>query len=227
MKRVNVRRIFPVLAILLIAASLLTLPSCKRRYDKEEVLTAAEELLRRGEILNAVYYGKGISHLTTGYSNGAYYEADPYHLRTLGFETIDELKRLTEQTFTVGYSLQIYSTVLSSISDEDGLYVMARYYQQNDVLEPELPVCIMVYAGYEGIYDGNMTYDYSTLAVDGVKKERVYVTVDAEVRDDKGNTQTTTIRVTLIEEDNGWRIDSPTWANYNPDADRYNDLINK
>ena len=227
MKRGNRRRIVSFLALLLVASLLFSLTSCNRSYDEEEVLTAAEELLRRGEILNAVYYGKGINYLSTGYSNGAYYEADPHHLRTLGFDTIEELQRMTEETFTSGYSLQIYSTVLSSISDEDGLYVMARYYQQNDVLDPDTPVCIMVYAGYEGIFDGNMVYDYSTLSVAGVKKDRVYVTVEADVRDDDGHAQTHTIRVTLIEEKNGWRIDSPTWANYNPNADRYNDLINK
>ena len=225
--RKRTKALASVLIILLTLSLLLSLPSCNRRYDEEEVITAAEKLLRQAEMLNSVYYGKGIGYLSTGYSNGAYYEADPYHLMTLGFETVAELQALTEETFTAGYSLQIYSTVLSSISDDDNLYHMARYYQQNDVLDPDTPVCIMVYAGYEGIYDGNMTYDYSTLRVSGVKKERVYVSVNAEVRDGEGKSQTTEIKVTLIEEAKGWRIDSPTWANYNPDLDRYNDLINK
>ena len=221
------RRITSVLALLLILSLLIALPSCDRKYDEEEVLAAAEELLHKTEILNTVYYGNGISYLFSGYSNGNYYEVDPLHLEALGFETIAELKALTESTFTVGYSQQIYATTLSSVSDDDGLYHMARYYQHYDALVPTEAVCIMVNTDYKGIFDNRLTYDYSTLKVEGSKKDRVYVTVDAEVKDKDGNSQITDIKITLIEESNGWRIDNPTWANYNTALDKYNELIGK
>ena len=227
MKSEKKRLLALALSVILAISLLISLPSCNRRYDEDEVIAAAEELLRGAEILNSVYYGKGIAYRTTGYSNGAYYEADPMHLKTLGFETIAELQVLTEKTFTDGYSIQIYDTLLSSVSDDDGLYHMARYYQHVDVDDPREPVCIMVYGGYKGIFDDNLTYDYSSLAVSGVNRERVYVTVNAEVRDDEGRSQTTEIRITLIEEDDGWRIDGPAWANYNSSQDRYDDLTGK
>ena len=42
-----------------------------------------------------------------------------------------------------------------------------------------------------------------------------------------GKSQNTTITVALVEEDDGWRIDNPTYANYNEYKDRYDELNNK
>ena len=53
------------------------------------------------------------------------------------------------------------------------------------------------------------------MRVSDVKKEKVFVTVDATVTGSGGESQHTEIIITLIEEDNGWRIDNPTYANYN------------
>ena len=216
-----------VLSVLLIAAvllSVLTLSSCDRKYDEDEVLENAEKLLRTAEILNEVYYGRGISYIHTSYQDGYYYEADPIHLATLGFSTIDELKRMTLATFTAGYANELFSTKLNMIVDNDGVYEMARYFQRYDTENPEEPVCIMVYSKAKIVKKGSIVYDYSSLRVTGVKKQTVYVTVTATVYDDDGNSQKTNIVLNLIEEDNGWRIDNPCYANYNSVKDRYDDL---
>ena len=204
----------------------LFLGSCEfdRSYDEQEVITAAEKLIKNTEILNTVYYGNGISFREMGYSNGAYSEADSLHLYALGFDTIDGLKELTESTYTVGYSLQLYETVLSSIVDEDNLYTMARYYQSYDTEDPTKPQCIMVYRNYQHIFEDRMTFLYDTLKVSRVKKQKVYVTVQAQVQNKDGDSQTVDIEVALIEESTGWRIDGPTWANFNETLGKYEEL---
>ena len=87
-----------LMLVLVVSTSAFT--SCNRSYDEKEVLTAAEELLRKAVMLNEVYYGNGISTKDTGHRNGNYLEADAIHLSRLGFETVEDLKNLTRDVFT-------------------------------------------------------------------------------------------------------------------------------
>ena len=53
------------LAILLSAIILfgvLSLVACDRKYDEEEVVSAAKALLEKASILNQIYYGGGINY---------------------------------------------------------------------------------------------------------------------------------------------------------------------
>ena len=94
------RRIFrKAVGIFLTAVILLstvTLTSCNRSYNEEEIVTVTETLLKEAEMLNKVYYGSGIRYYDSNEDNGYYRKADAYHLEELGFSTIDELKALTE-----------------------------------------------------------------------------------------------------------------------------------
>ena len=220
------RRLFAALLIVVLIFSVFTLTSCNRRYDEEEVLSVATKLLRNAEMLNEVYYGKGIRYVTSGYIDGSYYEADMMHLASLGFTTVKELRDITLETFTVGYSEQIFSTKLSMIEDETGIQYMTRYYQRYDGLDGSDPVCIMVYSSAPVSLKDEIVYDYSSVRVSGVKKQTVYVTVSATVTNSEGESQKRDIILNLIEEDDGWRIDGPCYTNYSTALDRYEELEN-
>ena len=213
MKVARIKKALLVLFAVLTLFSSVTLVSCNRKYDEKEVLENAELLLKKAETLNEVYYGRGISYIVSQYQTGDYYEADPFHLATLGFTTVDELKSLTLETFTVGYSNELFSTRLSSNG------TTTRYYQKYDDLAMQEPVCIMVYSRPTVLKKGTIVYDYSTLRVTGVKKQTVFVSVDATVYSDDGKSQRVSITIDLIEEDNGWRIDNPCYANYDSTKD--------
>ena len=71
-----------------------------------------------------------------------------------------------------------------------------------------------------------VTYLFDTLEVSHSEGELVFVSLDVRIERD-GKTQERTINVGLIEEDDGWRIDNPTYANYNEYKDRYDELNNK
>lgn len=222
-----VRALVLLLSVLAIAVSTLSLASCDRRYDEGEVLSNATRLLKQAEVLNEVYYGRGIQYITTGYRDGNYYEADGIHLSLLGFSTIRELENMTRETFTKGYSEQIFDTKLSVIEDSTGIQHMTRYYQRYDAGNVGEPICIMVYSEPTVSLTDKIEYDYSSMRVSGVRRQTVYVTVSAVVTNEEGKSQTRDVRLSLIEEDDGWRIDSPCYVSYSDSLDRYNELENK
>ena len=213
-----------LVSVLLLVVLILPLTSCNRSYDEQEVLENAEALLKKAEILNKVYYGNGIEYTTSGFVDGYYYEANPLHLEKLGFTTVEELKNLTLETFTDGYANQIFQTKLTMIQDESGIQEMTRYYQKYDSVNLLTPVCIMVYSKAKIILKDEISYDYSTLRVSGVKRDTVYVSVDATVVNEEGKTQDVTVKLDLIEESYGWRIDNPCYVNYNDSLGRYEEL---
>lgn len=219
-------RIISLLLITVTIVSLFTLSSCNRKYDEEEIIEVSKILLKDAEMLNIVYYGSGIEYFDDEDEKGYYRKANVNHLEELGFSTIDELKKLTDKTFSVGYSSELYSTILSSLATDISIVSPARYYQAYDE-ETGAPTHIMVYSNFTPMLKDSIVYDYDSLRVEGSKKEKVYVKIDATVTKADGKSQNTTITVALVEEDDGWRIDNPTYANYNEYKDRYDELNNK
>lgn len=219
-------KIVSLLLIIVTIVSLFTLSSCNRKYDEEEIIEVSKILLKDAEMLNIVYYGSGIKYFDDEDEKGYYRKADVNHLEELGFTTIDELRKITEKTFSVGYSAELYSTILSSLATDISIISPARYYQAYDE-ETGAPTHIMVYSNFTPMLKDSITYDYDSLRVEGSKKEKVYVKIDATVTNADGKSQSTTVTVALVEEDNGWRIDNPTYANYNEYKDRYDELNNK
>ena len=219
-------RIISLLLITVTIVSLFTLSSCNRKYDEEEIIEVSKILLKDAEMLNIVYYGSGIEYFDDEDEKGYYRKANVNHLEELGFSTIDELKKLTDKTFSVGYSSELYSTILSSLATDISIVSPARYYQAYDE-ETGAPTHIMVYSNFTPMLKDSIVYDYDSLRVEGSKKEKVYVKIDATVTKADGKSQNTTVTVALVVEDDGWRIDNPTYANYNEYKDRYDELNNK
>ena len=195
-----------------------------RKFDKEEVETATKELLKDAELLNQIYYGSGIKYYdTSDGKTGHYRKADYDHLEELGFSTIEELKSMTEKTFSDEYSALLYSTILSSLKEGSTVVTAARYYQAYDE-ETNQPTDIMVYSKFNVKFKDQIEYDYDSIKAEKSKKDKVYVSVNATVTNSEGKSQKVTLTITLIEEDDGWKIDNPTYANYNSAKDRYDEL---
>lgn len=213
----------------MLIALLCSLISCgekNREYDENEVKIAAEALIRKSADLNRIFWGEGIGYIDdASFSVGYYYPADIFSLSYYGIETVEDLKEKTRKVFSYSYSQNIFSTVLSSLSDGDGIYAFARYYQKFSDAENKEPECIMVYSNALVLLKDEVNYNFDTLQVIGSKKDTVYVTLSVDVkRDDK--TQTRNLKVGLIEEENGWRIDTPTYMSYVENSD-YEDLQDK
>ena len=215
------KRILSLFLTVVLMLSLVTLSSCNRRFDDEEVEAAARELLKKAEILNQIYYGSGIRYNEED-GNGYYYRADADHLSELGFSTVSELRALTEKTFSTEYCTNLYTTLLSSLKEDGKVISVARYYQHTD--EESGESYIMVYSKFERMLKDSIVYDYNSVKAQKSKKKTVFVSVNATVTNSEGKSQTITLTVNLIEQEDGWKICNPTYANYNELKDRYDEL---
>jgi hypothetical protein len=220
-------------AFLLIIIVILTLSltvSCtkNREYDEAEVTLAAKELLKKSEKLNYIYYGYGIEYeMNESEANGAYYRADSLSLEKLGIRTVEDIEKLTYDTYTQSLSQSVILTKLNGRSLDEDSTVMnyARYYQKINALDGSNE-CIMVYKLAEVYLTDDTEYLYDTLRVIGSEGETVLIEVDVKVTNSEGKEQIQTLKFTLLEEINGWRINSPTYVKF-VDREYYEDLQNK
>jgi hypothetical protein len=98
----------------------------------------------------------------------------------------------------------------------------ARYYQA--VNEETRETYIMVNSNFTPMFKDSIVYDYESMKAEKSVREKVYVSVNATVTNAEGLSQNITLMINLVEEDSGWRIDNPTYANYNADKDEYDKL---
>ncbi len=211
------------IAISLIFSLNLSLTSCDRKYDEAEVKAVAEILIEKSLFLNEIYWGEGIPYIPTG--SNVYCEANIIALSELGFYTVEELKKKTEEVFTKEYCSYIFSSSFSSVKDGEEIQFYARYYQKYEDEFQNEPICIMVYSRFENLLPDKVEYLYDTLTVTHSDGDVVYVKVNVKVTRDEEKVQTVENVIGLIEEDGGWRIDTPTYLKYNDRQDEYNDLI--
>ena len=206
-----------LISVFLALALTLSLFSCAekdREYDEGEVIAAAKELIEKSKLLNYVFWGEGIGYIEDeNTANGYYYEADYVSISNLGFRTIDELKELTLAAFSTAFAENVFETTLSSVGDDDGIYSLARYYQKYKDDEMKVPDTIMVYSRAIVLLTDEVEYDYNSIVVEGSKKEIVFITIKATVSRD-GKSQERSLRIGLIEEENGWRLNDATYLVY-------------
>ena len=122
-----------------------------------------------------------------------------------GFLTVDDLIEDAKKVFSADYCISICTSVFSSSAGNNGMTGYTRYYQGTDT--------IMVYKKYKPLLTDTVEYDYSNISVEGAKGE--IVTVNVRIKVTRGDlSQERVIKVDLVEEKDGWRIDSLTYASY-------------
>ena len=200
-----------LIALLLIITSLFFIVSCgdeNRKYNEEEVIEAAERLIPKSKKLNDIFWGYGIRYIEDdNYKNGVYYPADQLHLTELGYDSVDEIISAMTKVYSISYARSIASAVFSSTVGTTGSVGLVRYYQEKDIL--------MVYGEYNQFLYDDVNYLTDSIKVLGSKGKRVQVEISVEITDsDTKEAQTREIKFYLVEEADGWRIDSPTYASY-------------
>lgn len=188
-----------------------------REYDAAEVEAAAAILLEESKLLNYIYWGKGIPYvLDENLSSGSYYPADEEYLDSIGIKTIDDLKQKTAKTFSDGMCEWIYSTVLSSVYSDSSVAGLSRYEQVWGGKNNDEPEYIRVYSEANYWLVDEVEYHPSVEALRS-EGEIVYVMVLATVTNAEGKVMNTNLEVGLVEEEDGWRLNSPTYAKYYED----------
>lgn len=191
------------IAAILLTVSLLSLFACggNRSYDEAEVLSEAERLIKESAALNEVFWGEGLEYEPEEDSIKVYFPATRAALSRLGVETVDDIIEKTLSVYSREYSESIYTSVFSG----NGTSAYARYYQDEDK--------VMVYSNYNRLLFDEVEYLYDTLSVLGSNGEVVTVKITVKVTRD-GNSQTREKEIGLVEEADGWKIDTPTFATY-------------
>ena len=211
------RRIISLILLVTLVLSTLSLISCgekNREYDSTEVLSKAEELIKETETLNKILWGDGLNYIEDlNYSDGIYYMANPIDAKLLGFETVDDLWKKTTEVYSDGYCKIIAETIFDGLKSETGVISYSRYYQKYSALDPEEPECIMVNSQFYKSFYSDIEYMYDTIYDIGSEGEVIYVGIKARVSYD-GKSQIKDLKIGLIEESDGFRIETPTFANY-------------
>ncbi len=198
-----------ILYLVIIIATLFTAVSCggekNRAYDEAVVKSSAVTLIEKAATINTIIWGRGVGYVEDPrYQSGVYFPADPASQREFGIETFSDIIAKCEEAFSTSYVKYIKESVLTSKIEEGGrLYT--RYYQGDEVL--------MVYSEYEPLLKDTVEYLYDTVEVLGSKGK--IVTIKIQIKVTRGEaSQNRWLEIDLVEEENGWRIDSPTYANY-------------
>lgn len=209
-----------LLSLILVTFAIVTsLASCDRDYDEAEVIAAAEALIRRSDILEDIIFGEGFDYRLEGTSS--YQPASEIDVKryadALGesFSTLDELKAVLSKVYTVGYKNDILFGVLSGDINSS----LTRYYQDGE--------SIMVLTTYKPQKTDEIEYHYETLRVADVNDQKITVSLDVTVTAADGKSQRITIEVDMLEEADGWKLDTPTYAVYNENYQNYKDLENE
>ena len=180
-----------------------------REYDEAEVLEAAEALIKKSELLNEIYWGYGIPYIDdVSLSNGSYFPADDGYLAEIGISSLADLDAMTRSVFSDYICQWIKNSVLSSGGSGSNMYV-SRYGESYD--EPKY---ILVNKYHEVLLKDTVEYDYDSLKVVGAKGDLVTVSIKCKVTNEDNDTVIKTIEVDLIEESDGWRLDTPTYVVY-------------
>jgi hypothetical protein len=212
--------------LLLIALSLtLSLFACDggvsdREYDEAVVLASANELIKKSKTLNELYYGKGYEY-DKEKSNGIYCEATTESTDHFGIHSVAELKIKTLEVFSDSLSNMMFSTVLSSIVDDE-ISHYARYYDTKP--DSNGKVHIMVNKNYEYYLKGSIEY-LDGIYVKDVEGEEIILAVPVILTSESGKTKQKELEVRMIEEEDGWRLSSATDAVYNENSDIYEDML--
>ncbi len=182
-----------------------------REYDKAEVEAAAIQLLEESKLLNEIYWGKGIPYEhDESHSSGSYYPANDIYLESIGIETIDDLKALTEKTYSKDMCTRIYTSILSSVYSDTGAVSLARYEQ---VYNGDIPDYIRVYTEAKCWFEDTVEYHSEVEALYS-EGDVVYVQILAIVTNPEGKVMNKNLTIGLIEEEDGWRLNTPTYVKY-------------
>lgn len=212
------KRLIPL--ILIISTVFTSLISCgDRDYDEAEVKAAAENLIRKSDILEDILFGEGLDHhIIEGTLSYQTVSADDIKRKSeaMGesFSTVEELKVILSKVYTVGYKNDLLSGILSGDVNK-----YTRYYQNGEKM--------MKLVTYDVKKKDEIEYHYDTLNVKDVEGEKITVSLDITITTKDGKSQRITIDVDMIEEPDGWKLDTPTYAVYNENYQNYKDLENE
>ncbi len=202
-------RIISIALLLLTILSVVGFSGCTKKLTKDEATAKVSELVEASYELNVIVFGEGLEYIETEESKNSRYalvkENDKYN-------SIKDIRDAIEKVFSEDYSKVMETTAFVGIKGAvDGTVIPERYIEnsvgflvlKNDIaLDGEVDI----EGGKDEIeYSGLKVRKYDSSSIEIKKISRRFI--EAYITSIDGSE---TILVTLILEENGWRLDSPT-----------------
>ena len=199
------KRVFTVfLTTILIAILAISLVGCAP--EEGEALAIAKDLIYRSIELNEIFFcKKGIAYKETGNSNDIYMpvlETEKYILKS-------KLVEATRSVFSYSYADSIISMAFNGVQSEiNQNSVQSRFMVmgEDDML--------YVNKNYEYVVENCTEYDYDTIKITYISGSFIEATIKGVRTSEKDGElvkETVTVEVTIINESDGWRLNSATY----------------
>ncbi len=204
------KNLLRVASVALVLIFTLGLAGCTKKLSRDEAIAKVSELVDASYELNEIVFGKGLEYIETEESKNTRYalvkENDKYN-------SINDIRVALDKVFSEEYSKTMKTTAFVGQSGVvSGTEVPERYIENEQgflVLKNDIVLDGSVSVGgekqeisYYGIKVNR--YDSSTIEIKKISRRFI----EAYITSVDGSE---TILVTLILEENGWRIDSPTY----------------
>ena len=195
-----------ILSVFLTALLLLSLASCGSGMSDGEIREIYRELVEASYTLNDVYYGDGLPFVNdpetmaslAGVSSR--YSYMPV-AKTAPYQSEAEIRQATEAVFSKTLCEHLFVLAFEGMSTEnEETVVFARYIEQDEILTVRIDLAD------ESLPMGR-TYDFDSMTIISQNKNRITASFETEMNGEKS----VNVKLTLIKEEAGWRLDSPTY----------------
>lgn len=204
------KRLIKAACIALVLIFALGLSGCTKKLSKEEATQKVCELVEASYELNEIVFGKGLEYIELDEFKNAKYALVKENEK---YNSINDIRQEINKVFSVDYAETMKTTAFVGQSGAvDSTSVPPRYIENEQgflVLKNDIVLDGEVNVNgdkQEISYNGFKVYKYDTSTVEIKKISRRFI--EAYITSLGGEQ---TILVTLILEENGWRIDSPTY----------------
>lgn len=198
-----------ILSLALFVLVLLTAVSCGKAPTAEEIRPTLETLVEASYEINDIFFGEGLPAIERdseyAIKNYVYYmdEGGNYDYVTpdCPYQTTDEIKAAAEKVYSSDYLASIYETSFIGVADPNAGMLYARYLDTDDGLKKSNL--------HKAIITAKRIYDFDSMAV--VKPSGTdYVNIEIDSHTE-GSSDVLRIRLTLVNENGEWRLDTPTY----------------
>ena len=195
--------------------------------NEAEFLVRAEELFKRAETLNSVFFEKeGLPLRAAGFSSGKYKEVDLSKMKQLGFDSLDAIKAENESVFSEREARFNEEYVFSPENLSEGGFSETRYqryfvYRNPGNENDENNGKILAFTGDVSYLSDKVKIHTDTIRiVSAMKSARtgetyVTVTADESVTSGEKTQRQTALSFRFVLEGGEWKLDTSVSLVYN------------
>ena len=189
MQKKIIKSIFTVLLMVILTVSAV---GCKK-VSEDEAMSLVKDLVSRSYNLNVVYYGEGLKYKDNGNSNSIYMPVLETEKDALKSVLVKETYEVFSETYAISLVDMAFNGIASEINQNA---IQARYivYGDDDLIH--------VNKEYKPVVDKVSQYNFETTKITKISRRFIEATIYT--------TENKEVEITLIKENNEWRLDSIT-----------------